>query len=134
MQGKIFVNSYLIKEKHLDSFQHVNNATYLNILEEIRWDIIEQAGYGLKKIHQDMQGPIILDVNIQFRRELKNRDEVEIHSQCTEIKNKIMSFEQKIYKKDNSIACEALFHIALFDMKERKIIAPSEAWLKAIGL
>ncbi len=40
----------LIHEGHLDSFGHVNNATYLNLFEEARWDWITARGYGLKEM------------------------------------------------------------------------------------
>jgi len=36
-----------IKEMHLDSFGHVNNAAYVMLYEEARWDFITRNGFGL---------------------------------------------------------------------------------------
>ena len=44
MKFKIFTYEMLIKEKHLDTFGHVNNATYFELLEEARWDFITNNG------------------------------------------------------------------------------------------
>ena len=46
MQNKIFEYPLTIKEFHLDTFGHVNNATYLQIYEEARWEFINQNGYA----------------------------------------------------------------------------------------
>ncbi len=40
----------LILESYLDSFGHVNNAAYLTLFEEARWDFITKNGYGLNKV------------------------------------------------------------------------------------
>ena len=39
MQTQIKVRGY-----HLDVYQHVNNARYLEFLEEARWDGLEKIG------------------------------------------------------------------------------------------
>ena len=38
MEWKVFTYPLLIKETYLDTFGHVNNATYLTLFEEARWD------------------------------------------------------------------------------------------------
>ncbi len=50
MEFKTFVYDTQIKEHHLDSFGHVNNATYLSLYEEARWESITENGYGLKEV------------------------------------------------------------------------------------
>ena len=63
----------LIKEGHLDTFGHVNNAVYLALLEEARWDLLTQNNYGLDKIVATQIGPTILEIKINF---LKNEKKV----------------------------------------------------------
>ena len=40
MLGSVHEYALVIREQHLDTFGHVNNAKYLEILEEARWDLI----------------------------------------------------------------------------------------------
>ena len=71
----------VIREHHLDSFGHVNNATYLELLEEARWESITERGYGFEKIRETGQGPTILEIHLLFTQELRLRESVVIHTQ-----------------------------------------------------
>jgi YbgC/YbaW family acyl-CoA thioester hydrolase len=133
MSSKVFAYPLIIKEHHLDTFGHVNNAVYLEIFEEARWELVTVGGYGLKKVQETGQGPTILEVNLKFQRELKLRDKITIRTTMGEIKGKIFQIKQWIEKEDGSNACEALFTVAMFDLKLRKIIPISQEWLDATG-
>ena len=124
----------LIVEAHLDTFGHVNNATYLQLFEQARWDMITRRGFGLDAIHQGRRGPVILDVFVKFRAELKNREEVVIESRLDSYKKKIGKLQQVIRKSDGSVACEAAFTIGLWDLDERKLLLPTPLWLSALGV
>lgn len=132
---KTFEYEVVIQEFHLDSFGHVNNAVYVELYEEARWDFITKNGFGLSRIQELQQGPVILDLKVRFKRELKNRERVKIISQTTEIvSSKIMVLEQSILKPDGKVSSEASFTVGFFDMKERKLIDSSPEWLHAIGV
>ena len=68
----------LILEKHLDTFGHVNNATYLELFEEARWDLITRGGYGYDVVHQTKIGPSILAAKLEFRREVRLRQKIKM--------------------------------------------------------
>ena len=53
-----FIYTVMIKENHLDTFGHVNNAAYLTLYEEARWDFITKNGYGLEVIQNEKKGPM----------------------------------------------------------------------------
>ena len=123
-----------IKEQHLDTFGHVNNAVYLTLYEEARWEIIQSRGFGLEKILSEKIGPVILEVNVKFKRELKLREWITIESSASPGPDeRIMLMSQKMIKEDGKIASEAVFSIGMFDLKERKLIRPTPEWLKAVG-
>jgi len=135
MAYKIFEYPVEILEHHLDSFGHVNNAACVKINEEARWDFITKNNYGLNKILEIQQGPVILDLKVKFKRELKNRETIVIYSQVHEILNsRMIVLEQVMKKADGKISSEALFTIGFFDMKARKLIDASPEWLKAVGV
>jgi acyl-CoA thioester hydrolase len=122
-----------IKEFHLDTFGHVNNAKYLEIFEEARWELITKNGYGLKEVMSKKQGPVILEVNLKFRKELKNREKIKVLTHMSKHEGKIGYIEQKIVNEKGEDAAIAVFTYAFFDLKKRKIIDPTPEWLKAIG-
>jgi len=125
----------LIQEKHLDTFGHVNNATYLELYEEARWDMITARGYGLDYIQKVKQGPVILNLNLSFRKELCNRQEIVIETWHHEFKgSKIMLLKQHMLTSDGSVASELTLEAGLMDLAMRKLIAATPQWLKAMGL
>ena len=130
---EIFEYPLLIIERHLDTFGHVNNATYLQILEEARWELITTRGYGLQKIRESGLGPTILECNIRFMKELRLRQNINIKTQTLSAGGKIGMLSQRIYNEKNDLCCEAVFTIGLFDTKERKLVQPTPEWLYAIG-
>ena len=130
-----FVFETNIAGNHLDVFRHVNNANYLELYEEARWDFLEKNGFGLERIMRDKVGPVILDINVTFKAELKNRDKIKIISHPGEMKHKyIMNLHQKMVKEDGTIASTILLLIGLFDLDKRKLILPTKDWFKAIGM
>lgn len=132
--NSVFEYEILIKENHLDSFGHVNNAVYLQLFEEARWDFITKNGYGLEHIQTTQMGPVILDIKIRFKRELKNREKVKIRSQVINVLNsKMIILQQAILKEDGKTSSDATFTIGFFDMKERKLIDAHPDWLRSIG-
>ena len=133
--NEVFEYEIVIKECHLDSFGHVNNAVYVQLYEEARWDFITKNGFGLEVIQRDQVGPVLLDLQVKFRREIKNREVIKIQSQTREIlSSKMMVLDQKMIKADGKIASEAVFTVGFFDMKQRKLIEANPNWLKAVGV
>ncbi len=133
MNAKIFSYPVVIKESYLDTFGHVNNATYLILFEEARWDFITKNGYGLKKIQETGLGPTILEINIRFKKEIRLREEIIIETQIVFYKNKIGKLLQKMMRGDD-VCCEAEFTIGLFSLHERKLVTPTKEWLFAVGI
>jgi YbgC/YbaW family acyl-CoA thioester hydrolase len=122
----------LIVEGHLDTFGHVNNAKYLELFEEARWDLITARGYGIEKIRETRLGPVILEARLKFRREVRNRENILIRSELVSYERTIATLLQRLEKEDGSLACEATFLIGLWDIDERKLVLPTPEWSKAV--
>ena len=131
--AKIFSYPITIKESHLDTFGHVNNAAYLTLLEEARWEFLTQNGYGLDRIHEIKQGPVILEIKLAFLKELCLRAKVIIETKMISYENKIGRVLQRMIS-NGEVAAEAEIVIGLFDLSSRKLILPTQEWLHAIGI
>lgn len=124
----------LILERHLDTFGHVNNATYLEILEEARWDWITRGGYGLREIRSTGRGPTILECTIRFKREVTLRERIRVQTDLEAYRGKVAKVRQRIFNERGDIACEALFVMGLFDTHARKLVAPTAEWLASFKM
>lgn len=130
----IFTYEALIQEIDLDSFGHMNNAAYLRLFEQARWQFISERGYGIEKIQSSGTGPVILDVFLKFIKELKPRERVVVKSQTASFHGKVGKIRQWIEKADGSVATEAEFTIGFWDISLRKLIPATPDWLGCIGL
>jgi YbgC/YbaW family acyl-CoA thioester hydrolase len=127
-----------IRETHIDSLGHVNNAVYLTLFEEARWEWITAGGYGLAEIRQYRQSPVILDVTAKFQREVHLRENVVIESRLLSYEGKIAKLQQDMIRSEEggakTVCCAALFTMGFFDLETRKLIVPPPLWKKALGL
>jgi acyl-CoA thioester hydrolase len=122
----------VIKKEYLDSFGHVNNAFYLTLLEEARWDLINRNGYGLERIKATGLGPTILEIHLKFLREIVLNDHIIIQTELLSYEGKIAKIQQKMLRGEE-VCCIAEFTVALFDLKERKLVLPTPEWLQALS-
>lgn len=132
--SKIFSYSLLIKEHHLDTFGHVNNATYLELLEEARWEFLNARGVNLKSIHETGIGPVILEFQLKFLLELRLRQSITIESQMISFDKKIGIMRQEIFNDEGKLCTQARMVFGVFDLKTRRLILPTAQWLLAIGI
>lgn len=134
MQPKVYEQAIVIREEHLDTFGHVNNARYLEIFEQARWDLITDNGFGLEHIRETGTGPVVLEVTLKFLREVTNRQHLVIRSSIDSYEGKIGRMTQLLIDDQDRVCCEARLVIAQWDTKTRKLIEPTPDWRKAIGL
>ncbi len=73
----IFKYKFEVRGYELDSFGHVNNAVYLNYIEQARWEIIKML-----KLHELFQAQesflVVVEANIKYINELRLFDEAEV--------------------------------------------------------
>jgi acyl-CoA thioester hydrolase len=132
--GPIHEKTIVISEAHLDSFGHLNNARYLELFEQARWDLITERGFGFEVIQRTRTGPTVLEVTLKFLGELAPRETVVIRSELISYERKIGKMRQWMVKADGAIACDGMFTFGLFDVEHRKLIEPSPEWARAVGL
>lgn len=122
----------VIRERHLDVFGHVNNAQYMVLFEEARWEMITARGYGLNVIFEKKISPIILESTIRFKKELRNRESITIRTRLVSLRKMIGTIQQEIINSSGEIAAEATFLVGCFDLSSRKLVQPNQDWLHAI--
>jgi len=134
MSKPVFEQTILIREEHLDTFGHVNNARYLEMFEQARWDLITENGFGLEQVKASGTGPVILEVTLKFMREVGNRQTMRIVSTLDSYEGKIGRMTQLLLDDQERVCCEGKFVFGQWDTKTRKLIEPTPEWRRAVGL
>ena len=134
---KIIPNTYrlTVSESHLDDLGHMNHAIYLMLFEKARAEMVTLNGYSyLLKIQETGISPIYLEVNLKFRKELILGQAILIETEVISYSKRIAVIAQYMKDAEGTLYCSAKFKFGLFDLKKRKLIAPTSEWIKALGL
>ncbi|MGV3526745.1 MAG: acyl-CoA thioesterase [Candidatus Sericytochromatia bacterium] len=123
-----------ISETWLDAFGHVNHARYLELYEQARWDWLAEKGLDLPYIQRTGVGPVILRVEVDYRRELLPRQQVRITTQTVAYEKKIFVLQQQMLLPDGELSSALRVTGGLMDMRARKLIVPPQDWLQAFDL
>ena len=112
MKTEIRVRGY-----HTDLFQHVNNARYLEFLEENRWQTFENH-MDFKKILSMGYQFFVVNINISYISQARVNDLLIIRCGLADIGNKSAVFEQKVFNKTTDKICAtALVTFVITDSK-----------------
>lgn len=133
-QFRLFEYPLLLREQYLDSFGHVNNAAYLQIFEEARWELLSNAGYTMEHALASGLGFAILEANVRFARELRLRQAIIVRSQVQSYAGKVCKLRQWMVDPEGTIYCDALMTAGAFDLKTRRLARPTPEWLRALGI
>ena len=110
-----------IRGYHLDIFRHVNNARYLEFLEEGRWAFIDAN----PQVFDRLNGLtfFVVNININYRRPASLGDMIEIQTRLSKIGNTSGVMRQEIYNKINSeLIVDADITFVISDAETRKPI------------
>lgn len=93
-------NDYFFEVRgyELDSFDHVNNAVYLNYLESARWDFFRKTKW-IEYMKTHTLHPVVTETHIKYLRELKVFDQGIVKSRWSCDGNFIVA-KQTVYKTD----------------------------------
>ena len=118
-----------IRFSDIDTFGHVNNATYLTYFEEARvkfFDEVVEWGYDWSK-----EGVILARAKIDFVQPVHFRDDITIYTACHRIGTKsfdlIYQMVKFIEEKEILLASATTVMVA-YDYQEKKSISIPEKW------
>ncbi|CAK6495479.1 Long-chain acyl-CoA thioesterase FadM [Pantoea sp. Nvir] len=118
MQTTIKVRGY-----HLDVYQHVNNARYLEFLEEARWQWLEEAD-AFNWLQQQQLAFVVVNININYRRPAVLGDVLVIHSEITQLNGKSGVITQRVtLEGSETLVADAALTFVCIDLRTQKAVA-----------
>lgn len=92
-----------VRGYHLDLFRHVNNARYLEFLEEARWSFLEQTD-NLTILEQQGYAFAVVNININYRRAAYMGEVLRIVTSMKSIGERSCVMHQAITLQDSDTA------------------------------
>ncbi len=115
-----------VRGYHLDIYSHVNNARYLEFLEEGRWAAFENIG-DIKTILSRGCALTVVNINISYLSSATAGDILVLTTDLLRTGNKSITVSQKIYKKEGMVpVIDAEVTFVVVDIKTGKSIPLNE--------
>lgn len=125
MQTQIKVRGY-----HLDVYQHVNNARYLEFLEEARWAAGLENSESFHWMMARNIAFVVVNININYRRPALLGDLLTIRSSVQQLNGKSGVLSQIVTRESESdVVADALITFVCIDLKTQKAL-PLEGELR----
>ncbi|MFC9458322.1 acyl-CoA thioesterase [Streptomyces sp. NPDC056983] len=116
-----------------DSQGHLNQSVYLQYAEHARWVLLQNGGIRQADLLAKGVGPVTLETNIRYRRELRAGDEVDVSCAFVWTEGKTFRIEQSVRKADGTLAAEVTGVGGLMDLKERRLVADPREYFRALA-
>jgi thioesterase-3 len=112
-----------VRGYHLDQHGHLNNAGYIEFLEEARWVLFEN--YGAEQfLSQHDLALTLVSTQINYRRPSFLNETLEIHTKVMRIGTTSCHIDQTIYLEGtNTVIADANNIFALMDNATNKAVA-----------
>ena len=109
-----------IRGYHLDLFGHVNNARYLEFLEEARWDAFEKT-VNLEELARRGWAFTVVNINISYRRPALMNDVICVQTQVTKWGRRSAVIRQTVVLKGtDTVVADADVTFVIYDTNSQK--------------
>lgn len=114
MPQKTYRSELVVRWHELDSFGHLNHATYLLYLDHARWKSLESEGITLEQLKKWKSWPVVHSIEVQYMKPVFADQKLEIESRITECTRTSFFFEQ-IIQRDETPVAKARVRVAIVD-------------------
>lgn len=112
-----------VRGYHLDIYQHVNNARYLEFLEEARWAYLEDCG-DVEYFTSQRLAWVIVNININYRNAATNGQTLQIATQFSKIGGKSAVIHQLVtVAGTDTVVADADITFVCLDQRSGKAVA-----------
>ncbi|MEU3614446.1 acyl-CoA thioesterase [Streptomyces sp. NPDC006872] len=112
---------------------HLNQSVYINYAEHARWALLQAAGITQAGLIGKGVGPVALETNIQYKRELLAGDEVDVTCVFEWGSGKTFRIQQTIRRADGTVSAELTSVGGLLDLEKRRMVANPQGYFKELA-
>ena len=94
---------YKIRNYHIDSYGHVNNAVYVQFLEDARTDFFDYMGFSLSCLASKNIFIYITEINIKYLKPGFLDDIIVVTASVEKMSRVRITWLQEIFKKDEKL-------------------------------
>jgi acyl-CoA thioester hydrolase len=123
-----------VRGYELDVNGHLNWAHYLHYAEHARWECLRAAGLSFETMVGAGLGPVNLEANVRFLRELRDGDEVDVSCEFEWGDGKTFRVRQQFTRLDDgALAAEVMTVSGVIDQDQRRLIPDPAGRLRSLA-
>jgi len=111
-----------VRGYEIDALGHVAGTVYMQYAEHARWECLTAAGLPVNALLGAGVMPVILEITLNYRTELRFGDGVEIGCVFHWGERKTATITQRIERVDGALAAEVTVLCGLLDLSSRKLV------------
>ncbi|MGM0782870.1 MAG: acyl-CoA thioesterase [Pseudomonadota bacterium] len=124
MDSRQSLTTLRVRGYHLDGYGHVNNARYLEFLEEGRWGYFDDRPEVASLFASGKYAFVAVNLNIDYRRAAVAGDDLEVITQVAELGSRSARMHQTIRRsRDGKSVAEADLTFVLLDVAANQAVA-----------
>jgi len=121
-----------VRGYHEDRFGHVNNARYLELLEDARWEHLEERGLNATFLKEHGIFPVVVRLSIAYRRPASAGDVLDITADVVRLgRRKIVIGQKALLVPSREVVVEAEVTAVLLDETTGRPVPLSDEILRA---
>ncbi|MFE1594861.1 acyl-CoA thioesterase [Nocardia sp. NPDC058705] len=120
-----------VRVSDLDAQLHVTGAAYQQYADHARFACVGAAGVSVPELLAAGFGPVNLELNVRYLRELRADDTVEIDCRWEWGHGKTYRVEHTLTRGDGEVAATVSYVAGMLDLRARKLAAdPAGIWAR----
>jgi len=117
-----------VRGYHEDRYGHVNNARYLEFLEEARWAHLEERGLDTAFFREHGVFPVVVRLSISYRRPASAGDVLRIATGVTEASSRKLVIHQTArFSPSDEVCIEADVSVVFLDAESGRPVPISDS-------
>lgn len=109
--------SLRVRGYHLDGYGHVNNARYLEFMEEGRWSYFDQHAELIREMHDAGRAFVVVNLNIDYKRAAVQNDDLTILTGLIQVNERSALCHHRILRADGKLVAQADLVFVLMDIR-----------------
>ncbi|SNY96001.1 acyl-CoA thioesterase [Halomonas sp. hl-4] len=112
-----------VRGYHLDGYGHVNNARYLEFMEEGRWAFFDAHPALMKELHDAGRAFVVVNLNIDYRAAAVQGDDLVIMTGIVDVGERSAICHHQIRQQNGRLVAQADLTFVLLDVRANKASA-----------
>lgn len=110
----------IVRSTEVDQIGHLNNAKYLEYMEWGRVALLEQLGYTFAVLKERGVLPVVVNINVNYRKEVRMGERIKILSKPLRRGEKSFVIRHELFNETGVLVCDADVTMVMIDAVTRR--------------